>query len=350
MERLVQIDGFRIDLDRQIVIRPDGAEMRPRPQSFAVLLHLTKNVGRIVSREELFDAVWPGIAVTDDSLTQCMTDLRRILGSEGRSMLRTLPKRGYLLEAGGSENWPPGASQRAPAGPAEPLRPVVAILAFRPLSGTPLEASLCEGIAEDLIVELSRNPDLAVVARQSSFRFDAMAEPRTVCRALGARFLVAGSVRVAGERLRVATHLVAADGREIWAERYDRAFTLAELFDVQTEIARTVTGTVAGRIDLVDSPPASQRPEKLAAYQLVLKGLRSMHRYTRDDLEAAREAFRSAIAAEPGFGRPYGLLAMTEIYLPWYYRIDTDVSARSPRPRGRSNSTPATRRVIAPSG
>ena len=178
-------------------------------------------------------------------------------------------------------------------------------------------------------MELARASDLVVVARQSSFRFDpASVDPEEVGRTLGVRFLLTGSVRVAGDRLRVAAHLVAcAGGKEIWAERYDRALALAEVFDIQTEIARTVTVTVMGRIASADAPAPGHRPEGLAAYQLVLQGLRSMHRYTREDLEAAREAFRAAIAAEPGYGRPYGLLAMTEIYLPWYWGIDTDVSA-----------------------
>ena len=154
-----------------------------------------------------------------------------------------------------------------------------------------------------------------------------MADPEEIGRALKVRFLLTGSVRIAGDRLRVAAHLIAcAGGKEIWAERYDRALALAELFDIQTEIARTVAGTVAGRINSADAPSAAHRPEGLAAYQLVLQGLRSMHRYTREELEAARAAFLAAIEAEPEYGRPYGLLAMTEIYLPWYYGIDTDVS------------------------
>jgi len=323
----LQIGGFRIDFDRELVIRTDGVEVRLRPQAFAVLRHLALNAGRIVGKDELVGTVWPGVAVTDDSLVQCVAEIRRVFGAAGHAVIRTLPKRGYLLEA--AADAASTHSGRPPAHLSEHLRPSIAVLAFRPLGGEPLAASLCEGIAEDLTVELARASDLVVVARQSSFRFDpASVDPEEVGRTLGVRFLLTGSVRVAGDRLRVAAHLIACvGGKEIWAERYDRALALAEVFDIQTEIARTVTVTVMGRIASADAPAPGHRPEGLAAYQLVLQGLRSMHRYTREDLEAAREAFRAAIAAEPGYGRPHGLLAMTEIYLPWYWGIDTDVSA-----------------------
>jgi adenylate cyclase len=321
MAASLQIGGFRIDLDRELVVRPDGTEVRPRPQAFAVLRHLALNAGRIVGKDELAEAVWPGVAVTDDSLVQCVADIRRALGASGQGIIRTLSKRGYMLEAAPTE------AAGLPVD-TEGLRPALAVLAFRAPGGDALAASLCEGIAEDLIVELSRASDLSVVARQSSFRFDpASADPEEVGRALDVRYLLTGSVRTAGDRLRVAAHLVAcAGGKEIWAERYDRGLALAEVFDIQTEIARTVTATVVGRIASADAPPAN-RPEGLAAYQLVLQGLRAMHRYTREDMEAAREAFHAAIAAEPGYGRPHGLLAMTEIYLPWYWGMDVDVSA-----------------------
>jgi TolB-like protein/Tfp pilus assembly protein PilF len=323
----LQFGDFRIDLDREIVIRPDGAEVRPRPQAFMVLRHLAMNAGRIVGKDELVDAVWPGIAVTDDSLVQCVADIRRALGAPGHKIVRTLPKRGYLLEA--VVQVAPTGRAASPVETSDLLRPSMAVLPFRTLGGEALAESLCEGIAEDLTVELSRASDLVVVARQSSCRFDpASIDPEEVGRTLGVRFLLMGSVRVFGERVRVAAHLVAcAGGKEIWAERYDRALTLNEVFDIQIEIARTVTATVMGRIASADAPPPGRRPEGVAAYQLVLQGIRSMHHYTREDLEAAREAFRAAIAAEPGYGRPYGLLAMTEIYLPWYWGLDTDVSA-----------------------
>jgi TolB-like protein/DNA-binding winged helix-turn-helix (wHTH) protein len=314
---------FRIDPDRAAVTGPDGAAIRLRPQSFAVLRHLAANAGRIVGKDELAELVWPDVAVTDDSLMQCIADIRRALGPAGQGLIRTLPKRGYLIDA----------APAAPAGPAppaflgDPLRPAVAVLPFRAIAGGERAAGLGEGIGEDVIVELSRSPDLSVIARASSFRFaDTGDDPAAIAAALGVRFLLGGTVRLDGDRLRVTAHLVRCpSGEELWAERFDRG--LAAVFDIQTEIARTVTATVLGRIASADAPPPARPPEDLAAYDLVLAGLRALHRYTRADLEAARDAFRAATLREPGYGRPHGLLALTEIYLPWYYGIDTDVSA-----------------------
>ncbi len=309
---------FRIDLDREVVTGPDGAPIRLRPQSFAVLRHLAANAGRIVGKDELAEAVWPGVAVTDDSLIQCIADIRRALGPAGQGLIRTLPKRGYLIDA--------PAEPAPPAFLGDPLRPVVAVLPFRAIAGGDRAEGLGEGIGEDVIVELSRSPDLSVIARASSFRFADTDDPAKIATALGVRFVLGGTVRLEGGRLRVTAHLVRCpSGEQLWAERFDRG--LASVFDIQTEIARTVTATVLGRIASADAPPSPHPPGDLAAYELVLAGLRALHRYTRADLEAAREAFRAAILREPGYGRPHGLLALTEIYLPWYYGIDTDVSA-----------------------
>ena len=114
---LLQIGGFRIDFDRELVIRPDGVEVRPRPQAFAVLRHLALNAGRIVGKDELVGAVWPGIAVTDDSLVQCVAEIRRAFGAAGHAIVRTLPKRGYLLEAADD-----AAATHNGGPPAEPCR------------------------------------------------------------------------------------------------------------------------------------------------------------------------------------------------------------------------------------
>lgn len=318
MPQTLTAGSFRIDLDREAVTGPDGAEVRLRPQSFAVLRHLAANAGRIVGKDELAETVWPDVAVTDDSLMQCIADIRRGLGPAGQGLIRTLPKRGYLIDA--------VAARSPPAFLGDPLRPAIAVLPFRAIGGGEHATDLGEGIGEDVIVELSRSSDLSVIARASSFRFAGTDDPAGIAHALGVRFLLGGTVRLDREHLRVTAHLVRCPaGEELWAERFDRG--LADVFDIQTEIARTVTATVLGRIATADAPPSARPPGDLAAYELVLRGLRALHRYTRADLEAAREAFRDAIRREPGYGRPHGLLALTEIYLPWYFGIDSDVFA-----------------------
>ena len=211
------------------------------------------------------------------------------------------------------------------ASPPLPKRPSIAVLPFRSLSSDEEASYFGEGIAEDIIIELSRSSELFVVARQSSFRFgpEEEADQGEIGRALGVRFCLSGSVRRAGDRLRVSAHLTScAGGQEIWADRYDRE--LEDVFDIQTEIARTVTATVVGRITSADAAERLRRPGSLAAYDLVLQGLQHLHRYTREDIEAARDYFAEAVDLDSSYGRAYGLLAIADIYAGWYYGLETD--------------------------
>src|SRR5215217_192401 len=109
-----EFDGFRLDPLRGALLDPTGAEVSLRPKSFDLLRHLLMNAGRVVSRDELMEAVWPGVFVTDDSITQCVTEIRRAIGNKGPHLLRTLPKRGYILAAdvASLSGIPPGPSTR----------------------------------------------------------------------------------------------------------------------------------------------------------------------------------------------------------------------------------------------
>lgn len=210
----------------------------------------------------------------------------------------------------------------AEAMPAVPSRPSIAVLPFRVLSASEEAAYFGEGVAEDVIIELSRESDLMVVARQSSFKFDPeTADPREVGKTLGVRFCLTGSIRTAGKRVRVSAHLIACeDAEEIWADRFDR--DLEDIFDIQTEIARTVTSTVIGRISAARAERTrAETPGDMAAYDLVLLGLKNMHGFTLGSAEVARDCFAQAIAADPGYARPHGLYALTEVYIHWYYMM-----------------------------
>ena len=213
-----------------------------------------------------------------------------------------------------------------PDAPEIPDRPSVAVLPFRALSAGDEARFFGEGIAEDVIIELSRNKSLMTVARQSSFRFsEEEAGPEEIGRKLGVRFLLGGSVRIAGDRARVAAHLVRSDsGREIWAERFDRDLT--DIFDIQTEIARTVTATVVGRIEDEEVTGAEGRPaEGLEAHLLILRAARAVDSVSRDTFEAAISHLERALEIEPENARALGLLALTRTYLEWIFEIGTDV-------------------------
>lgn len=231
----------------------------------------------------------------------------------------------------------PATPAALPAGPASqperraPERPSIAVLRFRSLSPGPEGGLFGDGIAEDLIIELAREPGFLVVARQSAFRFsDTEHDPAEIGRILGVRFLVLGTIRLAGERVRVTAHLARCeDGQELWAERYDR--NLSDIFEIQSEIARTVTGTVVGRIVALDSSAALQASaETLEGHALVMRGLRHMNTLTREDFEQAVDCFARAVEADPGNARALSLLALSRIYIRWYFDLDIDNSDCAP--------------------
>jgi adenylate cyclase len=233
--------------------------------------------------------------------------------------------------SGGQDEPPPAADRgetrpATEARPATPNRPSLAVLAFRSLSDHPEAAYFGEGIAEDVIIELSREANLLVVSRQSSFRFDAQSQDiADIGQQLGVRFLLAGTIRLMGNHARVTAHLVRCeDNSEVWADRYDR--DLSDLLGIQAEIARTVTGTVIGRIADAEIESVRDLPvENLDAYLLVLRGINHMHALSREDFDKAIELFDRALAIDPYHGRALGLKAMTMIYRRWYFDIEAGV-------------------------
>jgi TolB-like protein len=205
----------------------------------------------------------------------------------------------------------PGAASVATE-TASPLadRPAVAVLPFDNMSGDPEQAYFSDGITEDIITELSRFRELTVIARNSSFSFRGRSvDVREVGRVLGVGYVVEGSVRRAGNRLRITAQLVeAATGAHLWAERYDRA--VEDVFDIQEEIARSIVATVAQRV-LEDSEASARRrsPESGQAYDLFLRGRRLSDVFTPGAQDQAMALFEQARALDPAFARAYSGLA-----------------------------------------
>ncbi len=245
-ERRTVVGGLTIDLDAERIVDAAGRPCTLRPQSFAVLRHLVENRGRLVTKDELMQAVWPDVAVTDDSLVQCIGEIRRALGEDGKALLETVPRRGYRLAQPvpgpaptGHRRWGSAVAAglacalvilavggwRILGSDAPPGRaPSVAVLPF--VSGDAGTGDyLGPGVAEDVISMLARSPDVLVMARGSSFAFGgAPRDVREVGEALGVDYVLEGSVRREGDKLRVTAQLEdARSGQHIWADRFDRA-------------------------------------------------------------------------------------------------------------------------------
>jgi len=195
------------------------------------------------------------------------------------------PVRVFGMSAAGVAALPAATSKQAPVATlAVPDRPSIAILPFVNLSGDPEQSYFADGITEDIITELSRFRSLFVIARNSSFAYRGTSvDIRRVGAELGVRFVVEGSVRKLGSRLRLTAQLVeAGSGSHLWAERYDS--DIAELFDVQDELTRTIVATVAGRLQDADVRDVSRKPtDSLPAYDCLLRGIGYLRGYAADD-------------------------------------------------------------------
>lgn len=293
--RILQFDRFVLDLTRGC-LRLDGHELELRPKAFKVLCHLAERAGRLVAKEELQKAVWNDIVVSDDSLVQCIRQLRHTLSDDQHRLIKTVARRGYLLDAHVSEH---GVNLSAPP-LALPDKPSIAVLPFDNLSGDREQAYFADGIAGDLITGLSRTSSLFVIARRSSFAFrNARHDLRAIGSKLGVRYLVEGSVRKAGSRIRLTAQLIeASSGSHLWGDKYDGV--LDEIFGLQDQIIASLIGAIAPKLRAAEIARASrQRTESLDAYDLVLRSLPKQAPMTKESLGEAIKLLDCAIALSP---------------------------------------------------
>ncbi len=205
------------------------------------------------------------------------------------------------------------ATTSSPRNAELPDKPSIAVLPFTNMSGDPEQEYFSDGITEDIITELSRFPALFVIARHSSFAFKAQTiDIKEVGDRLGVRYLVEGSVRKAGNRVRITAQLIDAETSDhIWAERYDRS--IEDIFEVQDEVTHAIVATLPGQIEkAVAERTGRKRTENMTAYDCLLRGNRHFHRITYDDLLEAKRLYQQAIEFDPQFALAYSRLAATD--------------------------------------
>jgi adenylate cyclase len=193
---------------------------------------------------------------------------------------------------------------------------------FTNMSAEPEQEFFSDGISEDIITELGRYRELFVIARNSSFAFkNAVIDSREVGRTLGVRYLLEGSVRKMGNRIRVTAQLVdTVQAMQVWADRYDR--DVIDLFDLQDELTRSIVSTVKGRVDATIVERATRKPiDNLSAYECVIRGQALIHQFTQGSLVEARVLLESAVALDPGMARALGWLAYVEAYESLYWQM-----------------------------
>lgn len=196
--------------------------------------------------------------------------------------------------------------------PSLPDKPSIAVLPFTNMSGDPEQQYFSDGITEDIITDLSRVRALSVTARNSSFQFrDKNFDVRRIARELGVRYVVEGSVRKLGSRIRITAQLIdGGAGNHVWSERFDR--NIEELFEVQDEVTRTIVGTVAGRVEDAEIQMASsRRTDSLQAYDCLLRGIQHLRGIGPENNRRARELFEQAVSLDPKYALAHAYLALS---------------------------------------
>src|SRR5271154_157099 len=305
-----RFEGFVLDVRRGSLLTAAGEELPLRRQSFEMLCLFVENAGRLLDRDSINRAIWSDVAVTDDSMTQCVRDIRRAIGDDAQRILKTVPRRGYLFDVVIAHDPPtaPSLAGLALAGLALPDKPSLVVLPFQNMSGDPEQVYFTDGLVEDITTALSCIRSLFVIARNSAFNYQGRTvDVRQIGRDLGVRYALEGSVRRAGNRLRVTAQLIdASSGGHVWAERYDR--DVSDIFAVQDEIATSVAGVIEPALaDAEQQRVLRKPPERLDAWEAYQRGLWHFNKYGSGENQAAQTFFRRAIALDPNFAPgPYG--------------------------------------------
>jgi adenylate cyclase len=360
----IQFDRFVLDFERGCLLF-GGDEIALRPKTFAVLRHLVENSARLVSKDELFEAVWHGVAVTDDALVQSIGELRRVLGPDGPRLIRTIPRRGYRFEAdlipvppipdaaAALDRHPDPVAAPTARSPLRGLRqgslvamtaavllvtilgiglatgwrfqsgravlasaeighkPAIAVLPFQNEKNDASRDYFADGLTQDIINALGRFSELTVMSWNAVLPYRGkMSSPGEIGRNLGVRYQVEGSARQAGDRVRVFAQLVDTDGRVLWSARFDEA--LADVFALQNAVAAQIARALPIRLTQLEQQRVSTKPtENLEAYDLVLRARPALQRPARAGIVEARALLRHAIELDPNYAAAYAGLADT---------------------------------------
>ena len=309
-----------LDTDTRELRRGDVA-ISVQPQVFDLIAFLVQNRERVIGKEELFAALWGGRRLADSTLATHINAARKAIGDSGEAqrLIKTVARKGIRFvgkaqsrpAAAAADSAPTPAVSPRPAA-AAPERPAIAVLPFSNMSGETEQEYFSDGISEDVITALSKLRWFFVIARNSSFSYKGKAvHIRQIADELGVSYVVEGSVRKEGERVRITAQLIdASNGSHLWAERYDRK--LADVFAVQDEITQAIVATVEPKLYDAEHVRARRKaPENLDAWDLVMRALRHFWRMSREDNLLAQGLLEHAVALDPDFGQAQALLAVS---------------------------------------
>lgn len=309
-------ERFLLDAGRR-ELRRDDTSVPVEPKVLDFLLYVVGNRDRVVSRDDLINAVWDGRIVSESALATCINAARAALADSGEEqrLIKTFPRKGLRFVGAVREE-----KEQPPSSPAIilpqpalalPDRPSIAVVPFQNMSSDPEQEYFADGMVDDIIAGLARIKWLFVISRNSSFVYKhRSAEVKQVGRELGVRYVLEGSVRKSGNRVRIAPQLSDAEtGELIWVERYDRQ--LDDLFALQDEISERVIGAIEPNLRSAELERVRRkRPGSLEAYDLVLRAQPFAHSHLADDATIAIPLLTQALSFEPDYAAAHAPLAL----------------------------------------
>lgn len=324
-------EGYTLDTDRR-ELRHRAELVAIEPQVFDLLAYVIQNRERVVSKDDLIASIWEGRSVSESALTTRINAARKAIGDSGaqQRLIKTHLRKGIRFVGAVQEEERPASrhAEETVSALTLPDRPSVAVLPFTNMPEDPAQEYFSDGLTEDVITELSRFAELFVIARNSSFQYKGGAvDIRKVGADLGVRYVLEGSIRRDGDRVRISAQLIDAErGAHRWAERYDRK--LEDIFTLQAEFARTIVAILAAHLNKAESQRAlTKPPATYQAYDFYMRAADFSAAYnssfSKSDLHGARRFLEKAVAIDPGYARAHAALSMTYVSS-WVHHWDDD--------------------------
>ena len=313
-----RFENYVLDTDRR-ELRRAGGLVALTPQVFDLLVYVIRNRERVVSKDDLINAVWGGRIVSESALTTRINAARSAIGDSGEQqrLIKTLPRKGVrFVGTVREEDVPAGAISTTPTAQpgrltlALPDKPSIAVLSFTNMSGDPQQDYFADGVAEEIITALSRCTWLFVIARNSSFTYKGKdVDVRQIGRDLGVRYVLEGSIRRAANRLQITGQLVDANsGVHIWADRFEG--DKSDVFALQDRITESVVGAIEPKLQLAEIERLKHKPEPdFDAYDLLLRAQALEYEFTEASLAAALRCLEQALAIDPTYAPAMALAA-----------------------------------------
>jgi TolB-like protein len=304
---------FLFDAQRRMLLK-HGAPVEVGQKCLILLETLLRAEGQVVSKSDLMDAAWQTLNIEESNLSVQIAALRKCLGKSdsGGEWIRTVQRIGYQFAKPEAPSAVPDGRKFVASDPRLGGKPSIAVLPFINMSGDPEQEYFADGIVEELTVALSHLRWLFVIS--SSFYYKGRAAGvKQISQELGVRYVLEGSVRKAGSKLRIAAQLIDAEtGANLWAERFQGS--LEDIFDLQDQITARVVGAISPQLEAAEIERVRRKPTaSLDAYDHFLRGLGGLHKWTCDGNEEALTQFYRAIEIDPNYAAAHGFAARTYV-------------------------------------